>query len=244
MKRQKIEGKLSVMAQTKETNELTLVLHGDIGPSEYWYDVSLKGIKRALQGKEFDTLNVHINSNGGDVFESIAIANYFKELDATIIIHIDAIAASGGSIIAMAGEKVLMPANTMMMIHNAWTFAAGNAKELRKVADDLDKIGTSFSTTYLDRFVGTEEELQILLDNETLMTAQECVDLGFADEIKVITNEKPEGTVDAKANIFNKYQGNRNQTVAASADKPEESNVFKNLLELFIGGNNNDDEKY
>ncbi|HCM13154.1 MAG TPA: Clp protease, partial [Lachnospiraceae bacterium] len=95
---------------------------------------------KELKGKD---VNVHINSPGGDVFESIAICNLFKQYDGDITIIDDALAGSGASIIATAGKKVIMYTNSMQMIHNAWTYAAGNADELRKVANDLDKIDTA-----------------------------------------------------------------------------------------------------
>ena len=91
-------------------------------------------------------------------------------------------AASAGSVIAMAGDKILMGIGTMLMIHNAWTFAAGNADELRKVADDLDKISDSISNIYMTRFSGTVEELKALLNAESYLTAEESIALGLADE--------------------------------------------------------------
>lgn len=234
MKKSKIEGRLEVQNKVDDTETVTLYLYGDIGNNEWWYDVSLHGIRRALQGKEFSNLEIHVNSNGGDVFESIAIANYLKNLDAEVTIIIESMAASGMSIIAMAGDKVFIRDNAMLMIHNAWTVAMGNADELRKVADDLDKIGTSFSKTYMGRFVGTEDELKVLLDEETLLTAEEALQLGLVDEIKNFSGSEDlvQGKVveDAKNEILNKYAGTEKVTTE------KESNVFNNLLNTLTGG--------
>ena len=89
------------------------------------------------------------------------------------------------SVIAMAGDKVIMPKNTMMMVHNAWNIAIGNSTQLRKAADDLDVIMEGNRQAYLEKSNGkiSEEKLIELLEAETWLTAQQCVDYGFADEI-------------------------------------------------------------
>lgn len=132
-----------------------------------------------------DTLNIYINSPGGDVFEGNTIMNMLKRKKCTKNVYIDGLAASIASVIAMAGDKIIMPSNSMMMIHNAWTYAAGNSHELRKLADDLDKVNTSIRQTYLDKAGDKldEEILTTLMDNETWLTAQECYDYGLCDQL-------------------------------------------------------------
>jgi ATP-dependent Clp protease, protease subunit len=138
-----------------------------------------------------------------------------KNHKATINIHIDGYAASGASVIAMAGDKIIMPKNTMMMIHRAWTFAYGNAAELRKIANDLEKIDTAVTESYTSRFVGERSELERLLDEETWLTAAECKVLGFCDEIvdeiEIPDEEDEQEETSAKEEILNKY-------IAASLD--------------------------
>ena len=92
-------------------------------------------------------------------------------------------AASIASIIAMVGDNIYMPANSMLMIHNPWTYAAGNAIELRKTAEELDKICNSMKTIYLKRFNQTDEKLTELLDSETWLTADEALAYGLCDEV-------------------------------------------------------------
>lgn len=134
---------------------------------------------------DIKTLNLYINSPGGDTFQGQAIHTMLTRVDAEVIAHIDGVAASAASFIAMAADKVIMPANASMMIHNPWLILAGNAQEMREAADFLDKIAISMRAAYMAKLNGkmTDDELQALLDEETWMTAQEAYDYGFADEI-------------------------------------------------------------
>jgi ATP-dependent Clp protease protease subunit len=135
---------------------------------------------------EIDTLNVYINSPGGDVFEGIAIANMLKRHKATVVVHIDGLAASIASVIAMAADTIYMPKNSMMMIHNAWTYTYGNSNDLREVADMLDKVNESIRQSYL-LHAGTktdENTIKTLMDNESWLTAQECFDYGLCDVLE------------------------------------------------------------
>ncbi|GAB6423375.1 hypothetical protein bcgnr5372_28100 [Bacillus luti] len=223
----KINKRFEVMNKA-ESNEADMYLYGSIG-SGWFADISSSEIRRKLGNINAETIHVHINSPGGDVFESIAIHNLFKNHKATIIIHIDGLAASGASVIAMAADKVIMPKNTMLMIHKAWTFAAGNAEQLRKVANDLEKIDTAVTESYTSRFVGERSELETLLAEETWLTAEECLALGLCDEIVdeiEITEEDDEtNNQTAKETILNKYLGN--QIVASQNDEPHKLNQVK-----------------
>ncbi|MBC2106142.1 head maturation protease, ClpP-related [Listeria booriae] len=218
------------MENGSKIGEKKLLLHGDISADGWYGEISLRRIRQQLEYESFDTLHVHINSNGGDVFESIAISNYFAQMDAEVIVHIDGIAASGATIIAMAADKIIMPNNTMMMVHDASTIIWGNAKQLRKVADDLDKISTSASKTYETRFKGTTEELRMLMDKEEMLSADECLILGFADEvvgeIAVDTN-----TDDVKQSIVNKYASAASMANTTET-KNTKQNAFQNLLKI------------
>jgi hypothetical protein len=99
-------------------------------------------------------------------------------------VYIDGLAASIASVIAMAGDKIIMPKNAMMMIHNAWTRAAGNANDFREIAERMDKIDESIRVTYTDKTGTEEDEIIDLMDAETWFTAEEAVEKGFADEIE------------------------------------------------------------
>lgn len=130
-------------------------------------------------------INIYINSYGGSVFEGTAIYSQLRRHQAQKTVYIDGFACSVASVIAMAGDKVIMPKNTMMMIHNMWNIVAGNATQLRKAADDLDVIMEGNRQSYLQKSGGkiTEEKLIELLEAETWLTADQCIEYGFADEL-------------------------------------------------------------
>lgn len=136
---------------------------------------------RALDAKEI-TLN--INSLGGSVFDGLAMYNALRASGATITVRVLGVAASAASFVAMAGDKIVMPENTFMMVHNPLTGIYGNAEDLREMADVLDKVGRSLVGTYVARTGKSEEEVAALLAAETYMTAAEAVELGFADELE------------------------------------------------------------
>lgn len=128
-------------------------------------------------------LNVEINSPGGDVFAGLAIYNALKGSGKEIVVKVMGVAASAASLVAMAGDKIVMPKNTFMMIHNPWSFAAGNADELRDTADTLDKIGGALLATYAAKTGMSEDDLKPLLAKDTWMTADEALASGFATEV-------------------------------------------------------------
>lgn len=131
--------------------------------------------------KEDEDITLEINSYGGDVFLGIDIMNTLRSHQGKVTVIITGIAASAASIIAMGADEIQMFSNTQLMIHNAWTFAAGNAKELRKVADDLESIGESVLASYTHRV--DADTVKELLDEETYMSASKAKEYGFIDEI-------------------------------------------------------------
>lgn len=162
-----------------------LYIYGDI-TSYGWddSDVSAYSFKEELEElKDVSEINVRINSYGGETVQGLAIYNLLKQHSATINVYIDGAACSSASIIAMAGNKIYMPKSSLMMIHNCWTYTSGNAKELRKQADDMDKMAVAYISAYMAKVKIVEEKLKQLLDEETWLTAEECVEMGFADEI-------------------------------------------------------------
>lgn len=164
-----------------------MFIDGEIVTDEYEdSDTSAAGFRDALKSLgDVKTINLHVNSPGGSVFEGITIYNMLKQSNAHINVYVDGLAASIASVIAMSGDAIFMPSNAMMMIHNPWTMAMGNAQELRKQADDLDKITQSSVQIYLDKAGDKldKDTLKSLMDDETWLTAQEAVDYGLADEV-------------------------------------------------------------
>lgn len=182
-------------------NEADLELYDEIGESTDWWNgktsgISAESIAQFLkENQDVDTVNLHINSNGGLVFEGITIYNILKGSGKTINVIIDGLAASIASVIAMCGDTVKMYPTSQMMIHNCWTYGCGNANDFRKLADQMDKIMNSSRIAYLSKAKDklTEENLNELLENESYLTAQECFDLGLCDEIIGVDTSKKEG---------------------------------------------------
>ncbi|MFA2568062.1 head maturation protease, ClpP-related [Bacillus wiedmannii] len=173
--------KRDIRFEAKGESEYKLTVYGAIGG---WFsENNAEAVRRKIQDVKAEKIHVHINSGGGSAFDGVAICNQLKQHDAEIIVHIDGWAASAASVIAMAGDKIIMPSNTMMMIHQASTFEYGNADLFEKTARDLRKIDSALAASYKKRFVGTDEELKQLLKDETWLTAEEAVALGLADEI-------------------------------------------------------------
>lgn len=163
-----------------------LMIYGEISESSWWGDeVTPKQFKKDLEALgEIDELKVYINSYGGDVFAGQAIYSMLNRLSYKVDVFIDGIAASAASIIAMAGDTIRMPKNAMLMIHNPWMFAAGYASDLRKAADELDKIRESIIPVYQGQTGLDSEEIASMMDAETWMTAEEAFEKGFIHEIE------------------------------------------------------------
>ena len=131
---------------------------------------------------DVDEINVRISSGGGSIVEGNAIFNELKRHPAKVITHIDSIAASMASVIAMAGDEVRMAANALFMIHNPWTASIGGAEQLRKDADLLDKMENNIRNSY-DRSNLSVDELSAAMDADTYYTAEEALEAGFIDSI-------------------------------------------------------------
>jgi len=152
--------------------------------------------------KEDEEITLEINSYGGDVFLGIDIMNTLRSHEGKVTVIVTGIAASAASIIAMGADVIKMYSNTQMMIHNAWTFAMGNSKELRKIADDLESINESVLASYTHRV--DEDTVKKLLDEETYMSATKAKEFGFIDEIVDAVAEEVESEIfQDKANEFN-----------------------------------------
>lgn len=168
------------------TDNAELLLYGEISDFSWWGDeVTPKQFKQELDALgDVKDIKVFINSPGGDVFAGQAIYSMLKRSNANIIVYVDGLAASIASVIAMAGDTVIMPKNAMMMIHNPWTIALGTAEDFRKLADDMDKIRESIINVYESKSGMDVKKIIDLMDAETWLTAEEAVSKGLADQIE------------------------------------------------------------
>lgn len=190
----------------------TLSIYDDIG----MWGVTARDFIAELRNFS-GNLDLEISSLGGSVFEGVAIYNalkrYREQEGNSLTVRVMGVAASIASYIAMAGGKIVMPANTYLMVHKPWGGVAGNADEMRDYADVLDKIEGSLIGAYASRSGKSEDEIRTLLAEDTWMTAQEAVDAGFADEVAEAI--EVEASYEAE-----RLPENLRQVFAASQDDP------------------------
>lgn len=183
-----------LIKQSVQPNTLELYIYDYVeGDSVDWWtgekiesETSANYIQRQLESqKDVSNINIFINSYGGEVKEGLAIYNQLKRHSAQKTVYVDGFACSIASVIAMAGDKVVMGNNTLMMIHHASMGAWGNAEELRKAANDVEVIDKASCSSYLSKAGEklTEETLNQLLDNQTWLNAEQCLQYGLCDEI-------------------------------------------------------------
>ncbi len=159
-----------------------LYLEGEIASESWWGDEVTPAAFRAdlakVAGRD---VTVWINSPGGDVIAASVIYSALMEHKGKITVKIDGLAASAASVIAMAGDTVLMAPTAYLMIHNPWSVAIGNAEELRQEAAVLDEIADGLVLAYQIKTGMSRAKLQQLMDDETWMSARTAMDYGFAD---------------------------------------------------------------
>lgn len=172
---------------SKNDDAADFLVYGPIG-SQFENGISAKNFATDLQKvKNVKTINVRINSPGGSAFDGQAIYSLLKSHRAHINVYIDGLAASAASVVAMAGNTVMMPRNAIMMVHDAFSIVIGNAEDMRKEADTLDKIKLSLIAAYETKSNLHESIISSMMSAETWLTADEALDLRFVD---VVTEEE------------------------------------------------------
>ena len=154
-------------------------LFNDIGT----FGVSAQSFVEEIKEYEDKELAIHINSLGGEVFDGMAIYSIIQRRKAKTTVYIEGIAASIASVIALAADEVIMSENSLLMIHNAWGGSSGDASEMRKQADVLDKISNEIAEIYVKKTNLPYDEIIRMMSEETWLTAEEAVALGFVDSI-------------------------------------------------------------
>lgn len=176
------------------TDTADLYIFGDITSYGHWSDNdpdrSAYNIVQEIRNIEAPRINVHINSNGGEVSEGLAIYNTLKSSSKSVTTYCDGFACSAASVVFMAGDRRIMSPASLLMIHNAWTFAEGNSEELRKQADDLEKVNQTAVEAYKSVAKIPENQIKSMMDQSTWISASEALGYGFATEI---SGDQPEG---------------------------------------------------
>jgi len=163
----------------------TLYIYDVIVSDELWGGVGAQTFVKAINEITAPIIHLRIQSPGGDVFAAKAMAQAIKEHKSTVIAHVDGMAASAATFLVTAADQSLISEGGMFMIHNAWTFASGNASELIKTADLLTKIDATLVTDYAKQTGKSEDEIKTWMDQETYFFGQEAVDQGFIDTVAV-----------------------------------------------------------
>ncbi|TOZ04902.1 head maturation protease, ClpP-related [Leuconostoc pseudomesenteroides] len=193
--------------QMKATNSVAQIdIFGDI-VSEKWFDeeTSATSFRDALKELgDVSTINLSINSGGGSVFDGIAIYNMLKSHKATVNVYVEGLAASIASVIAMAGDTITMRSGSMMMVHMPWTLSQGNAEEMRKTADTLEKTGDSIVDIYSERTGISSDDIRNIMNEETWLSAEEAVEQGWATKIdkkEAVMNSVPKEILGRFSNV-------------------------------------------
>lgn len=198
------------MRSTPAGDAATISIYDEIGG----WGITAKQFIEDFAKLTANAVTLEINSPGGSVFDALAMYNAMKNSGKDITVKVMGIAASAASYIAMVGSKIVMPDNTFMMVHNPLNAIYGNAADMREMADVLDKIGNSLVATYVARTGQSDATVRDLLAKDSYLTAQECLDLGFADELIP--------AVTATAKFEREHLPENIQALFASPDNPDD----------------------
>lgn len=178
--------KFGVQATTDGASKTTAeVFVYDYITPDNWFGggVAAREFVSELVALDVDEITVRINSPGGDVYDALAITNALRNHSARIVTVVEGLAASAASIIAMAGDEIVMCRNAEMMIHDARGAILGTATDVAEYATWLDKVSANLATVYADRAGGTAEDWRAAMHSETWYSAEEAVEAGLADSV-------------------------------------------------------------
>jgi ATP-dependent Clp protease, protease subunit len=168
-----------------KSDESTIYLYDEVG----FFGVTAEQFVKDINSIKGGTIHLRINSPGGSVFDGVSMYNALRQHKSRVVAHIDGLAASIASVIAMGADEIRMADNAFMMIHEPWSIVMGNAAVMRDEANLLDKVGTTIARTYMAKSGRADSEVAEMMAAETWMTAEEAMGLGFID---TIYEEKPE----------------------------------------------------
>lgn len=194
-----------------KADESTVYIYDEIS----WFGVQAEQFVKDLNNIKAKKIHLRVNSPGGSAFDGTAIYNAVKQHPATIIAHVDGLAASIASVIIMAADEVRMSENAFLMIHEPFSIVIGGADDMRHEADLLDKVGGTIVKTYMDKSGKNENEIKDMMAKETWFTAQEALAGGFCDCIDNETAEKAQIVLfdlSVFSNVPDKFKENRQPT--------------------------------
>lgn len=211
----------------KEGRNVDVMIYGDI-VSYKWLDsdVTAYDLAQAIDDlTDIDTITVGINSYGGDVAQGLAIYNALKRSPAQVVTRCDGFACSAASVVFAAGDSRIMYDSSLIMIHNAWTYAEGDANTMRDVADMLDKVTEPSIKAYKSVMDLTEDEIREMMDKETWITADEALEYGLTTSI---IKEKTDKTAQSARKavyqmIINPYQAADDDEIKCAGEDEDEN---------------------
>ena len=208
-----------------EKTVIEIYIYGEIGGWGITANQFIQDLKALDDG--VSPVVAAFNTNGGDLFDGLAIHNALKRLGERCTARIDALAASAGSVAACGAHRVVMASNSMLMIHNPWTWTSGDAEDLRRVADVLDQTLEAIIAAYKSKAPDIDDaELRRMVNDETWLTAQEALALGLVDEIGTGVEVKAcLGQGAAMKRYRNTPQALVDQLKAAQTEPPEGDEV-------------------
>lgn len=207
------------------------------------YGVTAQSFINDIKDYKEQPINLHINCVGGDVFEGMAIYNVLKKRTQKTTVYIEGIAASMGSIIALAGDEVIMSENSLYMIHNAWGGTMGEASEMRKYADILEKLSNESADIYVKKTGLPLEEVKEMMDKETWLNAEEALRFGFIDTISDAVKVAAKVDVSKFKNITSdKVKQTLNTNLKKSKMTEDLKNWFSSKIEEVIATVKGDNE--
>lgn len=204
-----------------------LFLYDVIGPSELGM-ISAMDVIDALGPMEGKDVNLRIMSYGGSVDQGVAIYNAIRRRRGKTKVYIDSIAASIASVIAMAGDQIIMNKGSKMMIHDPWTIAVGNSMQMRKMADQLDTYAEGILDIYVERSKRPKSEVQEMMRAETWMTAEQAIALGFAD----VTEESQAQAIVVPSNMFSNVPADVLQADIKSTRRLDQAKLALRVQEI------------
>lgn len=186
----------AIQAAVENTSD-TITVYGVIGEDWYGEGVTLKRIDAALRAIGERDVTVYINSPGGDMFEGIAIYHRLQEHSHQVTTKVLGMAASAASIVFLAGKKREVASSAFLMIHNCWTWLAGNRHYLRDIADDMEEFDAAMADLYAETSGQPVEDMAELMDDETYIRGKRAVELGLATGVLSSTEVTERETEDA-----------------------------------------------
>lgn len=224
----------------QSADTLDIYLYDDIksDSKNFWTDeivvsdTSSKSIAKILEeNSEVSAINVHINSNGGDVKEGMGIYSQLSRHKAHKTAYVDGFAASIASVIAMACDKIVMSAVSLMFLHHASMCVFGNPEELRRAAEDLDVIDNASNAAYKEHAGDKlpDEKLEELLDNSTWLSAEQCLELGLCDEVE---SKNTDDRKTVAQQLYNNYQQHKLEQM-----QTKQKTVIQQMAQTFKNSN-------